>query len=150
MANNKIRETLTDEVLEEILCRFYETSCHSDSLRSMMSMIDSVYEVETHEDKARFLEAIEGMDMSMITPWNHVLSHYLRVKEYGLQTADQTGAYVCTVCKKRVFKRAGQKITPCECFTFGRWQLFWDWEADQAEAKNKREKGGVITCHATQ
>ncbi len=139
---NKIRETLTDDVIEEILSQFYETSCSPDSFEFMKGWIDALEEVETWEDKARFLEMIEGMNERMISPWDHLLTHYLTVKEKGLQTADRTGMYICTGCRTRIFKRVGQKITPCECFS-GRWQFYWDWEAENFLEKEKAQTSEV-------
>lgn len=137
MANNKIREILTDEVLEEILCRFYETSGHPDDFKKMISEIDVAGEIHTWEDKEVFLEAIRKINTKIVAPWQHILTHYLQVKERGLQIADKTGFYICTSCRKKVFKRVGQKITPCECFAFGSWYFCWDTEhykkADKAK-----------------
>lgn len=129
---NKIRETLTDDVVEEILSQFYETSCTPRNLDDMKRQIDAVNEIETWDDKHRFVETIEGMNMRMVSPWDHLLTYYLIVKEKGLQTADKTGMYICTHCRKKLFKKAGQKITPCVCF-FGRWQFYWDWEVRKKE-----------------
>ena len=95
---NKIREILTDDVLDEILARYKETY---DNIEGTKRDIDSIPEIETLEDFYLFLENIPKMDVR-IAPWREILLHYLIVKKYGFQTADKTGLYMCTFCKNEV------------------------------------------------
>ena len=122
-----IMEVLTEGVVAEIYSRLQPLYSPGTARDLIWGWLDSIERMETDEDYRLLIEWVEGQNGLMVRPMKALLSAYFRIKRSGLQIAEYTGDYICSACKHRTFRVAGQAIAPCSCGSGEKFIYYWDW-----------------------